>query len=78
MASFTTIVAHRRSILLFTRHSAVSPSTNSREVIVSTTTNIVDTVLKLTKVAGEMLKEVPYVKALAGIIVQIIEIRDVC
>jgi len=77
-ASFATTVAHGRSTLLFTRHLTVSPSTNSRESIASTTTNIVDTVLKLAKDAGGILKDVPYLKALSGTIVQIIEIRDVC
>jgi len=51
---------------------------NSHEFIASTTTNIVDTVLKLAKDVGVILKDIPYVKALAEIIVQIIEIRDVC
>jgi len=71
------MIAHGRSTLLFTRHSTVSPSTNSREYIASTTTNIVNTALKLVKDAGGILGDVPYVKALAVIIVQIIEIRDV-
>ncbi|KAG6834863.1 hypothetical protein H0H93_006841, partial [Arthromyces matolae] len=54
-----------------------------RQLIAPTGTNIVDTavtladtVLKLAKDAGEVLKNVPYVKALAGVIVQIIAIRD--
>ncbi|KAG6906798.1 hypothetical protein DXG01_012045 [Tephrocybe rancida] len=61
-----------------TRHSVMSPSTNSHELITSasTTTNTADTVMKLAKNVGEILKDVPYVKALAGLIVQIIEIRD--
>ncbi|KAG6917239.1 hypothetical protein DXG01_003271 [Tephrocybe rancida] len=60
------------------RPFAVSPSTNHHEIIVSasTTTNTADTVMKLAKSVGEMLKDIPYVKALAGLIVQIIEIRD--
>ena len=41
-------------------------------------TNIADTGLKLAKDVGEILRDVPYVRALAGIIVQIIEIREVC
>ena len=77
-ASFATMIAHGRSIAPFTRHSTVSPSTNSREFIASTTTNIADTVFRLAKDAGEILRDIPYVKALAGIIVQIIQIRDVC
>jgi hypothetical protein len=39
--------------------------------------NIIDTVSKIAKEAGEMLKDVPYVKAFAGIIIQIIKIREV-
>ena len=77
-ASFATTVAHGRSTLPFTRHPKVSLSMNSHEFIASTTTNIVDTVLKLAKDVGVILKDIPYVKALAEIIVQIIEIRDVC
>ena len=72
------MVAHARPIAPFTRHSTVFPSTNSRELIASTMTNIADTVLRLAKDAGDMLKGVPYVKALAGVIIQIIQIRDVC
>ena len=64
---------------------ALAPSTRPLELlsatddeyVVSTTTNLVDTVSKIAKEAGEMLKDVPYVKALAGIIVQIIKIREV-
>ena len=72
-ASFATMVAHGRSTTLFTTHPTISPSTNSPEFIAS-----INTVLRLAKDAGDMLNGVPYVKALAGIIVQIIEIRDVC
>ncbi|KAG6914377.1 hypothetical protein DXG01_000678, partial [Tephrocybe rancida] len=61
-----------------TRHSAMSPSTNPHDLIASAsmTMNTADTVMKLAKNVGELLKDVPYVKALAGLIVQIIEIRD--
>jgi hypothetical protein len=58
-------------------HSVALPSTTHQEYVVSTTMNIVDTVSKIAKEAGEMLKGVPYVKAFAGIIIQIITIREV-
>jgi hypothetical protein len=58
-------------------HSVVLPSTSRQEYIASTTTNIVDTVSKIAKEAGEIFKDVPYIKALAGIIVRVIEIREV-
>ena len=51
-------------------------STTDREYIESTT-NTVDTVLKIAKEASDMFKNVPYVKAFAGIIIQIISIREV-
>ncbi|KAG6914773.1 hypothetical protein DXG01_015434 [Tephrocybe rancida] len=73
-ASFATMVAHGQPMLVFTNLIA-SPSTNPHEVIASTT-NTADTVMKLAKNVGEMLKDVPYVKAVAGIIIQIIQIRD--
>jgi hypothetical protein len=38
---------------------------------------MVDTVSKIAQEAGEILKGVPYVKVLAGIIIQIIKIREV-
>ncbi|KAG6815352.1 hypothetical protein H0H93_010068, partial [Arthromyces matolae] len=60
-----------------------SSTGTNHQLFASTTTNIIDTtatvaqtVLKLAKDAREVLKNVPYVKALAGVIVQIIEIRD--
>ncbi|KAG6847412.1 hypothetical protein H0H93_008270, partial [Arthromyces matolae] len=60
-----------------------SSTATNHQLIASTTTNIIDTtvtladtVLKLAKDAGEVLKNVPYVKALAGALVQIIAIRD--
>jgi hypothetical protein len=76
-ASFVSMVAHSGAIVPFTSHSTVTPPTNPSEVITSRTTEIVDTTLKLAKEVGDMLSDVPYVKALAGIIVQIITIRDV-
>jgi hypothetical protein len=52
------------------------PSTHS-VALPSTATNIVDTVSKIAREAGELLKDVPYVKVFAGIIVQIIRLREV-
>jgi hypothetical protein len=72
------MAAQGRSSSLSTRHPSALSSTNSREDVTSTAANFFETGLKLAKDVGEMLKDVPYVKAVAGIIVQIIEIRDVC
>jgi hypothetical protein len=75
-SSSRTIIAHGLPTVPST-HSVVLPSTTNQEYVASTATNIVDTVSKIAKEAGEMLKGVPYVKALAGIIIQIIKIREV-
>ena len=75
-SSSRTIIAHGRPTVPST-HSVALPSTTHQEYVVSTGTNIVDTVAKIAKEASEMLKGVPYVKALAGIIIQIIKIREV-
>ena len=53
------------------------PPTTDREYIESTATNAVDTVLKIAKEASETFKNVPYIKAFAGIVIQIISIREV-
>jgi hypothetical protein len=74
--SSRTMIAHGLPMFPST-HSAALPSTTHQEYVVSTTMNIVDTVSKIAKEAGEMLKGVPYVKAFAGIIIQIIKIREV-
>jgi len=58
-------------------HPAAVSSTTKGEYIESTTTNMVDTVSKIAKEVGEIFKDVPYIKAVAGIIVQIIKIREV-
>ncbi|KAG6906675.1 hypothetical protein DXG01_012655, partial [Tephrocybe rancida] len=68
------MVAHGQPKIIFTNHTA-SPSTNPHEVVASAS-NTTDTVMKLAKNVGEVLKDVPYVKAVAGLVVQIIEIRD--
>jgi hypothetical protein len=57
--------------------SVATSSTTNREYIGSTTTYMVDNILKITKEASETFKDVPYIKALAGILVQIISIREV-
>jgi len=53
----------------------LAPITTERGVN-STTTNTIDTASKIAKEVGAMLKDVPYVKAVAGIILQIITIRE--
>ncbi|KAG6855206.1 hypothetical protein H0H87_006844, partial [Tephrocybe sp. NHM501043] len=52
------------------------PSSRNLTSSEATTTNLVDTVLKLATEISEMFTEVPYIKAVAGIIIQIITIRD--
>jgi hypothetical protein len=75
-SSSRTIISHGLPTVPST-HSVALPSITDQEYVASTATNIVDTVSKIAKEAGEMLKGVPYVKALAGIIIQIIKIREV-
>jgi hypothetical protein len=70
------MVAHGIPMVPPTPSFAISSTTN-REYIESTTTNIVDTVLKIAKEAGETFKNVPYIKTFAGIVIQIISIREV-
>jgi hypothetical protein len=74
--SSRTMIAHRLPTVPST-HSVAMPSTTHQEYVVSTTMNMSDTVSKIAKEVGEMLKDVPYVKAFAGIIIQIITIREV-
>ena len=71
-----TMVAHGMPVVPPTPPCTLSSTTN-REYIESTTTNLVDTVLKIAKEASEMFKNVPYIKAVAGIVIQIISIREV-
>ncbi|KAG6836712.1 hypothetical protein H0H87_004868, partial [Tephrocybe sp. NHM501043] len=68
------MVAHGQSLLLSTGHSTAP--TDSNTALDSTTTNLVETTAKLAKEVGELLKNVPYIKGVAGIIIQIIAIRD--
>ncbi|KAG6853594.1 hypothetical protein H0H87_008450, partial [Tephrocybe sp. NHM501043] len=68
------MVAHGQSLLLSAGHSTAA--TNSNTALDSTTTNVVDSVAKLVREVGELLKNVPYIKGVAGIILQIIAIRD--
>jgi hypothetical protein len=74
-ASWMTMVAH--AIPIIRPPPFPISSTTNREYIESTTTNIVDTVSKIAKDAGETFKNVPYIKAFAGIVIQIITIREV-
>ena len=75
-SSSRTIIAHELPTVPST-HSVALPSTTHQAYVAPTATNLVDTVAKIAKETGEMLKGVPYVKALAGIIIQIIKIREV-
>ena len=75
-ASLMTTVAHGIPVVSPAPSLAISSTTN-REYIESTTTNTVNTVLTVAKEASEMFKNVPYIKAFAGIVIQIISIREV-
>ena len=70
-----TMVAHGVPVVPPAPSIPISPTTD-REYIESTT-NTVDTVLKIAKEASDMFKNVPYIKTFAGIIIQIISIREV-
>ena len=78
-ASWMTMVAHGvpRAVPGLQVPSIAIPSATNREYVGSTTTNIVDTTLKIAKEASGTFQNVPYIKALAGIIIQIISIREV-
>ena len=52
-------------------------STPNRQYVESTATNIVDTALNIVQDASAMFKNVPYIKAIAGLVIQIIRIREV-
>jgi len=74
-ASWVTMAAHGIPVVP-PAPFAISSATD-RKYIESTTTNIIDTVSKIAKEAGKMFKDVPYIKAFAGIVIQIISIREV-
>ena len=76
-SSWMSMVAHGVPGVVPPAPSIVIASTTNREYVESTTTNIVNTVLNIAKDASEMFKNVPYIKALAGIVIQIISIREV-
>lgn len=44
---------------------------------VDTTIDLANTVITVVKEVGEILNSVPYVKSLSGVILQIIQVRDV-
>jgi hypothetical protein len=75
-ASWMTTVAHGVPVVPPAPSIAI-PSTTNREYVEFTTTSIVDTVLKIAKEASDTFKNVPYIKAFAGIVIQIITIREV-
>ena len=58
-------------------HLIATLSATTGGYVASPTTDLVNTVLKIAKEAGEMFKNVPYIKAFAGIVIQIINIREV-
>ncbi|KAG6815280.1 hypothetical protein H0H87_003351 [Tephrocybe sp. NHM501043] len=68
MVAYGSSALHPTAPLLPSPHNLTSSE--------ATTTNLVDTVLKLAREVGEMFTEVPYIKAVAGILIQIIAIRD--
>ena len=57
--------------------SVAIPSATNREYIKSTARNTIDTVTKIAKEASDTFKNVPYIKGIAGIVIQIITIREV-
>jgi hypothetical protein len=75
-ASWMTMVAHGIPVLP-PASSFVTSSTTNREYIESTATNIADTVLKIAQEASKMFTNVPYITGIAGIVIQIISIREV-
>jgi hypothetical protein len=75
-ASWMTMVAHGVPVIPPAPSIAISSTTN-REYVEFTTTSIVDVVLKIAKEASDTFKNVPYIKAFAGIVIQIISIREV-
>ena len=73
-ALWMTMVAHGIPVVPSAPSVAISSTTNHEYV--ESTTNIVDTVLKIAREASDMFKQVPYIKTFAGIIIQIISIRE--
>ena len=71
-----TMVAPGLPVVSSTRPVAI-PLINNPAYAMTTTTNIIDTVSKITKEIGEIFKTVPYIKAFAGILIQIIKVREV-
>jgi hypothetical protein len=57
--------------------SVAIPSTSRLEDIDAAGTSAIDTVSKIVREVAEMLKDVPYVKTLSGVISQIIKIKEV-
>lgn len=76
-SSWMTMVAHGVTGVVPPAPSIAIASTTNREYVESTTTNIANTVLNIAKDASQMFKNVPYITALAGIVIQIINIREV-
>jgi hypothetical protein len=53
------------------------PSNTHLKKAADSTINAASTTAAIAKEVGEMLSQIPYVKSVAGIVVQIIKIRDV-
>jgi hypothetical protein len=61
-----------------TQSIEISAPTSATMVAVDTGISLANSVIAILKEVGGMLKGVPYVQALSGVILQIIKIRDVC
>jgi hypothetical protein len=55
-----------------------APTSAGMVAAVDTGISLANSVIAIVKEVGGMLKGVPYVQALSGVILQIIKIRDVC
>ena len=76
-ASLMTMIAHGLPAVPSTPlPTMLSPDLRQR--LDATTKGAIDTILNVAKEAGGLLKDVPYVKAVAGTVVQIIQMKEVC
>jgi hypothetical protein len=77
-ASTLTAIAHGLPVLPVLRlHPDVVPLHSRLQDVDSTATNVIDTVLTITKEASQISQQVPYLRGLSGAILQIIKIREV-
>jgi len=75
-ASSVAITAHGLPVLPSPGPVAI-PSTSRLDNVDDTAPNIVGTVSEIVKEVAEMLNDVPYVKTLTGVILQIIKVKEV-